>query len=212
MNLKKKRVCLEELCPFWSKFPESTVYVLWEFQAAQDIWHGSARALQKCGMGQNDFVALMEYLMDRLEKTEVELMLVQVWLIWNQRNRVMHGSKFLEPEWLNKHAAELLEEFQRSQESLQAETGHGVPHQLNYDAAMFADNTNSGLRAVIKNSRGEVMAAMTAKGPAVQSSEEAELLACRKVMEFATDIGLTTLIVEGDSVNAMRSITSTKDN
>ena len=55
------------------------------------------------------------------------------------------------------------------------------------------------------------MAAMTAKGPAVQYSEEAELLAFRKVMEFAIDVGFTTLIVEGDSVNATRSIASTKD-
>ena len=56
------------------------------------------------------------------------------------------------------------------------------------------------------------MAAMTAKGLAVQCSEEAELLACRKAMEFATDVGFTVLIVEGDSVNATRSIVSTKDN
>ena len=56
------------------------------------------------------------------------------------------------------------------------------------------------------------MAAMTAKGLAVRCSEEAELLACRKAMEFATDVGFTVLIVEGDSVNATRSIVSTKDN
>ncbi|XP_075665318.1 uncharacterized protein LOC142634977 [Castanea sativa] len=77
---------------------------------------------------------------------------------------------------------------------------------------MFVENTSSGFGAVIRNSRGEVMAAMTAKGPAVQCSKEAELLACRKAMEFATDTSFTTLIVEGDSVNATRSITSTKDN
>ncbi|XP_075645149.1 uncharacterized protein LOC142616160 [Castanea sativa] len=85
-------------------------------------------------------------------------------------------------------------------------------YKLNYDAAIFADNTSFGFGAVIRNSRGEVMAAMTAKGLAVQYSEEARLLACHKAMEFATDIGFTTLIVEGDSVNAMRSIASTKDN
>ncbi|KAK9988413.1 hypothetical protein SO802_028652 [Lithocarpus litseifolius] len=85
-------------------------------------------------------------------------------------------------------------------------------YKLNYDAAMFIDNASSGFGAVIRNFRGEVMAAMTAKGPAVQCSEEAELLACRKVMEFAIDAGFTVLIVEGDSVNAMRSIISVKEN
>ena len=157
-------------------------------------------------------------------------MLVQAWSIWNQRNKVVHGGKFLEPGWLNKRAAELLKEFQRSQESLQADFMHSVTHQvlqnartswqlppqsvykLNYDAVVSANNTSSGFSAMIRNSRGEVMAAMTAKGLAVQCSEEAELLACRKAMEFATDVGFTVLIVEGDSVNATRSIISTKDN
>ena len=143
---------------------------------------------------------------------------------------MVHGGKFLESGWLNKRAAELLEEFQRSQESLQADAVHGVARQvlqndgiscqpppqsvykLNYDAAVFMDNTSSGFGVVIRNSRGEVMAAMTAKGPAVQCREEAKLLACRKAMEFAIDASFTVLIVEGDSINTTRSIALAKDN
>ncbi|KAL0010522.1 hypothetical protein SO802_005630 [Lithocarpus litseifolius] len=165
-----------------------------------------------------------------MDKSDVELMLVQAWLIWHQQNRVVYGGKFLEPGWLNKRAAELLEEFQQSQDNLQADDVLGPPRQvlqnaemswqpppqsvykLNYDAAVFADNASSGFSAVIRNSCGEVMAAMTAKGPAVQCSEEAKLLACRKAMEFAIDAGFTVLIVEGDSVNATKSIASGKDN
>ncbi|KAL0014015.1 hypothetical protein SO802_001084 [Lithocarpus litseifolius] len=69
-------------------------------------------------------------------------------------------------------------------------------YKLNYDAAMFVDIASSGFGAVIRNFRGDVMAAMTAKGPAVQCSDVAELLACRKAMEFAIDAGFTDLIVE----------------
>ena len=47
--------------------------------------------------------------------------------------------------------------------------------------------------AIIRNDKGEVMAAMTAVGPPVSSSEEAELLACRKAVEFATDAGFPKL-------------------
>ena len=39
----------------------------------------------------------------------------------------------------------------------------------------------------------------------------AELLTCRKVLEFAIDAGFTVLIVEGDSVNATRCIASGSD-
>ena len=56
------------------------------------------------------------------------------------------------------------------------------------------------------------MATMTAKGPTVQDSDEAELLACHKALKFAIDAGFTVLIMEGDSVNATRCIASGKDN
>ncbi|XP_023908471.1 uncharacterized protein LOC112020143 [Quercus suber] len=137
------------------------------WRVCHDI-HPTKRNLKKKRVLSED-LSLLEYLLDRMEKIEVELMMVQAWLIWNQRNRVVHGGKFLELGWLNKRVAELLEEFQRSQESSQADVVHGVarqvlqnngtswqppPHsvyKLNYDAAMFANNTNSGFGAVIKN-------------------------------------------------------------
>ena len=40
------------------------------------------------------------------------------------------------------------------------------------------------------------MAAMAAKGLEVSSSEEAELLACRKSIEFAVDAGFSELVIE----------------
>ena len=38
----------------------------------------------------------------------------------------MYGAKLLEPGWLNRRAAELLEEFQQLQVSLQAEKAVGA--------------------------------------------------------------------------------------
>ena len=136
----------------------------------------------------------------------------------------------MEPGCLNRHASELLEEFQQAQVSLQAAVEVGAtrqavqndgmrwippPHnvyKLNYDAAVFKDSASSGFGAVIRNFSGDVMAAMTVKGPAVQGSDLVELLACRKALEFAIDAGFTRLVVEGDSVNATRWIASGTEN
>ena len=46
----------------------------------------------------------------------------------------------------------------------------------------------------------------------VSSSEEVELLACRRSMEFAVDPGFTKLIIEGDNVNVMQAISSSRIN
>ena len=56
------------------------------------------------------------------------------------------------------------------------------------------------------NREGEVMAAMAARGPPVSGSEEAEVLACCKALEFAVDAGFTELLVEGDNVSVMQTI------
>ena len=60
----------------------------------------------------------------------------------------------------------------------------------------------------LQNEHREVMAALFAIGPSVSGSDEAETLACRKAMEFAIDAGFNELIIEGDSVNVMRGLSS----
>ena len=54
------------------------------------------------------------------------------------------------------------------------------------------------------------MAAMTAKGLKVFCSEEVELLACRKAIEFAMDVGFSKLVIEGDNSSAMKAISTLK--
>ena len=50
------------------------------------------------------------------------------------------------------------------------------------------------------------MAAMSTKGPLVEDSEKAEMLACRKAMEFSIDAGFSELLIEGDNVVVISSL------
>ena len=80
--------------------------------------------------------------------------------------------------------------------------------QLNFDAAVFVEAKRTGFGTIIRNDKGEVMAAMPVGGPPVSSSEEAELLACRKAVEFATDAGFSELVIKGDNSNVMKALSS----
>ena len=51
---------------------------------------------------------------------------------------------------------------------------------------------------------------MAAKGPEVFCSEKAELLACRKAIEFALDAGFLEFVIEGDNNSAMSAISTLK--
>ena len=47
---------------------------------------------------------------------------------------------------------------------------------------------------------------LSARGPQVVDSEEAEVLACRRALELAIDSGFTKLVIEGDNASVMKNI------
>ena len=59
---------------------------------------------------------------------------------------------------------------------------------------------------MIRNKKGEVMVAIAVRGGAVCDSEEVEVMACRKALEFAIDVGFTEIILEGDNAMVMKVI------
>ena len=54
-----------------------------------------------------------------------------------------------------------------------------MEYKLNFDASIFSRLEKLGIGAIIRNDKGEVMVGMFAIGSKVDTSEEAELLACR---------------------------------
>ena len=83
---------------------------------------------------------------------------------------------------------------------------------MNFDAAVFSNLKCSGVGEIIRNSAGEVMVGMSAKGEYVHNSDEAEALACRKALEFSMEAGFSNLVIEGDNSNVMRAISSSVAN
>ena len=75
---------------------------------------------------------------------------------------------------------------------------------------MFAIGASIG--AVIRNVAGEVMAALSARGAAVNDSEEAKAVACRSALEFAIDARFSKLIIEGDNATVMSAVSSSSPN
>ena len=133
---------------------------------------------------------------------------------------MVFGGKLKDPKWLNKRAKELLDDFHHAQGQLWilvSCSGDSIWHpppdstfKLNFDAAIFSDLSCSGVGAMIRNEKGEVMAAMSARGPHVVDSAVAEVIACRRALEFACEAGFIDLVVEGDNLNVMKSLTASE--
>ena len=217
-NLARRRIIEDARCGVCFLASETGYHALWECGLAQDVWAGCIRCLQKSRIGHVDMLNLVEDMHGKLTNEELELFWVQSWLIWNERNTLMHGGVIQDPGRLNQRARDYLEEFRMAQEQLgisgtcgSVEVWRppaGLLYKVNFDAAVFTNSNSSGFGVVIRNNLGEILAAMSAKGPAVGDSEEAEVLACRRALEFAVDAGFAELEIEGDNVTVMRSLAS----
>nr|POF07393.1 hypothetical protein CFP56_37460 [Quercus suber] len=99
----------------------------------------------------------------------------------SSKNRFIKGEKLKEPFTLNTSAAELSKEFQSQQiQGLRIPNSGLVDlwrppptliYKLNFDGAIFSNNHSSG----------EVMAALSAKGPHVSDAKELEILSLRRL-------------------------------
>lgn len=89
-NLVCRRIIKDGTCEFCKQVSESMLHVLWECGVAQDVWAKSQVCLQKSVSRQADKLQLVEDLMDKLTVEDLELFLVPCWIIWNQRNSVLH--------------------------------------------------------------------------------------------------------------------------
>ena len=117
-NLFWRRVIDDSTCELCQREMESVLHVLWECAVAVDVWAGSTKRIRKCGGGQNGFLQLLEVLIHRLPLEEVEMFLVQAWMLWTQRNKVRTGGAIQDPAQLVQRASVFLEEYRASQDHL----------------------------------------------------------------------------------------------
>ena len=115
VNLVRRRVLTDDKCPICLRELENIIHVLWECAVVQDIWAGSCQKLQKKSSRVADVMQLIEDLIDRLTKKELELFWVQAWLARNQRNCVVFGGNLMDSRTLNNRTVEYLTKYRQAQ-------------------------------------------------------------------------------------------------
>ena len=77
---------------------------------------------------------------------------------------------------------------------------------VNYDATLFQSINRAGIGVVIRDWRGDVVAALSMPTALASSVADLEALACRCALLFAAEKELQKVIFEGDSVSVMKAI------
>ena len=81
VNLVRRHVLQEDKWEICQRCSKSIIHALWDCGAAQDVWAGSVARIQKSGGKVDDFLQLFQVMMAKLSMKELEIFLVQSWLI-----------------------------------------------------------------------------------------------------------------------------------
>ena len=146
-----------------------------------------------------------------------EFFAVAAWCLWNRRNALHFGRQVQPISNINLLASNLLQEFLASQEDVAPTSLPSVnQHQwrppdhdhfkVNFDAALFQSLNLAGIGVIIRDWRGDVVAALSMPTALASSVADLEALACRRALLFAAEKDLQKVIFEGDSVSAMNAI------
>ena len=146
-----------------------------------------------------------------------ELFAMTTYQICFRRNKLRLGEAVADLKLINSMAKEALQEFQQSntapQKPLPARsiTKWSPPPKnwvkANFDRAIFQGRDEAGLGTIICNDFGLVTAALTQVIPLLTSVEIVEVLAARRALIFALELGYH-VILEGDSEIAIRAMNS----
>ena len=75
---------------------------------------------------------------------------------------------------------------------------------INFDGALFGESESAGIGVVIRNSEGEIMAALFEKIVKPQAAELMEILAARRAVLLSTETGFYNSVFEGDSSTVIK--------
>jgi hypothetical protein len=86
-------------------------HILWNCPSSKDVWGGGPIRLQKLGEVEDCFPSVLDAVLGRCNREEVELFAVLARRIWFRRNSLIHGEKFAHPTQLVHDAQNALEEY-----------------------------------------------------------------------------------------------------
>ena len=77
-------------------------------------------------------------------------------------------------------------------------------YKINFDVAVFRASNLAGV--IVRDNKGDLIGALTMPVLFRQSVAKLEALACQRAVQFALEIGLTQVVVEGDSVTVIEAL------
>ncbi|XP_075645493.1 uncharacterized protein LOC142616549 [Castanea sativa] len=214
-NLVRRTIIQNPSCDRCSLQAEDTLHALWSCTSLNEVWEGD-RWNFRARIHFADFKELCSWILENGK--QLDLFAIQVWSIWNQRNKLrLNHSCHLTKE-LRKMAEESWNEIRRSnlrQNRFSSSSMHQnlwtapAPdsYKINYDGALSIADNKFGIGIVVRSCHREVIASLIQQLDQAYQLVEVEAMVARKAVEFGSELGLHRAIIEGDSEVVVEALT-----
>nr|POE95048.1 mitochondrial phosphate carrier protein 3, mitochondrial [Quercus suber] len=112
MNLLKRKVLCNDLCPDCKLESESSFHALWTCRVVAPVWKSKFEWLRKLAVRCNSFLDVIKLCQDH--NGLLDLLAMTGSLLWSRRNQLRHGEKAIQLHLINATASENLWEFQNA--------------------------------------------------------------------------------------------------
>ncbi|XP_040996238.1 uncharacterized protein LOC121242452 [Juglans microcarpa x Juglans regia] len=176
-----------------------------------DVWSQGPMVFQKSSNRGSNFKELFEYLQSSSNQISMEVFCVIARGIWLRRNKLVFDDLFSHPTSVANQAIKALEDFNSVQ--IIART-NGPRHQMdshvwshppegcikiNWDAALSSTNGRIGIGLVARDHEGFIIASKQQSTSGFMDPLLAEAQGGYQAARWARELGINSVILEGDS-------------
>ncbi|XP_075654837.1 uncharacterized protein LOC142625007 [Castanea sativa] len=146
---------------------------------------------------------------------DTELFAMISWTLWFRCNKSSFSPSGIPLEQVLQHAYEGLQEFWTANQPAQLQRvrprerwsdPHAGLYRINFDGALFTSLDRARIGVIIWDCNGLVMASLSQAIPLPLTVLETETVAVARALEFALELGLDSVILEGDYEILMKSL------
>ena len=188
-------------------------YMLWECSQLCSVWDKVFGWIRKDYRSVSQVTDLVAFIAEHAN--QLDLFATISWFIWGQRNKVRCNEPSVPLEKFLENAAALLRDFQSqfragmkvsTLRNFKWKPPEGAVVKANFDEAMFAKSDQARIGVVVRNNRGQVVAALAEKVTKPESTEVLEVLAAHKAVQFVLELGFAHSMFEGDAATVIKAL------
>ncbi|KAL9423014.1 hypothetical protein AB3S75_035159 [Citrus x aurantiifolia] len=215
-NLWKRKILEEPVCQICKMGTEDVFHALMGCKMGKKVWKRTHVNATMQDVGREDMLSVMLSLVRKMPKREVEFVIAVWWVLWHARNQFIFEGRNLNPLMIIAKANTIIETYQgmygmdqlskSGNETIKQDQWRLPPsghYKINVDAAVHIEQQLTGLGAVIRNSKGQVLGAAVRSTTFQEDITTAEAEAVKWGMEMAKKARLMDVIVETDCMEVV---------